>query len=229
MKILFAVVGCEAHIQNGLHQLIRETWATDVPASCDFRFFVGHGETVLHPDSVRLDVPDDLEHVLYKSVEILRWSLDHGYHHTLKVTTDTYVNIPEISKVDINYDYIGAPVGRIGGLYGPTNVCGFYQGASTWLSDRAADIVVREAIPRMEELLPEAKKYDGLICPYPHSEDLWIGQVLGSVRWMDDPRYTNGPLTYHFARAKSPIEDWFHGLHQASPNIPEMQRIHESR
>jgi hypothetical protein len=233
MKILFAVMGCEPHVANGLHQSIRDTWATDVPILGDFRFFLGRGETVLHPDSVRLDVPDNMDGLLEKSVGILAWALDHQYDAILKVTTDTYVNIPLLEREDFLVDYAGAPVGKLGEPYGPANVCGFLQGSALWLSSVAASVVVHDVIPTMQRLLPEAKKFDGLICPYPHSEDLWIAQALTpylkSMRVNPDNRYANGPLTFHFDNAKSSVHDWMRKLHDARPDERKMWAIHESR
>lgn len=235
MKILAAVMGAIPHA--ALHQVSRETWGQDFSQIGDLRFFIGHGDYELKADEVRVDCPDDKDHILYKTVELLKWALAREYDLIFKLDTDTYCNVDEIVKRDYSgYDYVGAPVGNIGDFYSGTNCYSFLQGSATWVSAKAARIVIDEAIPTMNRVMPAAMAYNGLICPYPHSEDLWIGQALtphiksGYLRALPDWSYSDGPYTYHFARsAKHKMERWMRALHDARPNLERMQEIHRAR
>lgn len=236
MKILFAVMSAEHYIFNGMDTLIRDTWAKDAAQYGDFRFFCGRGDTVLPGDYVRVDAPDDKDNLIYKVVEILRWALDHGYDRILKVDIDTFVNCNLMAEQDLEYDWIGTPLGKLGEMYGKTGAWSFVQGSAMWLSALAAKIIVRDAIHKMNEVREELMNANGIISPYPHSEDLWIGQVLGpcvdgypddeeSLTALADTRYSNGPLTYHFAICHSTctqdkwrerLAHWFSHLHQGN-------------
>jgi hypothetical protein len=75
-----------------------------------------------------------------------------------------------------------------------------------------------------------------LICPYAHSEDLWVSQVLtprilkGELTYYSDAGYTNGPTTFHYAIAdKSGVFDWMRKLHENKFNPGRMQQVHKSR
>jgi hypothetical protein len=249
MKKLIAVMGAELHAVNGMQQLNRETWAQDISLLGDYKFFIGNGPSddgiirniSLKEDEVRLNVPDDKAHLLYKVIATLRWALDHGYDRILKTCTDTYSNIPSLVHENLDADYIGAPVGTLGQIYAGTNCYGFLQGSSTWFSAKAAEIIIKDAIPTMNRVMPEAFKYNGLICPYPHSDDLWEAQALtpylwrGEIKARSENGYTNGPLTYHFGYNKEipywseKFDRWMRGLYANRNNITEMNYVHERR
>jgi hypothetical protein len=225
MKILFAVMSAEVYIQNGMDDLIRQTWGKDAARCGDFRFFCGRGETVLPPDYVRVDAPDDKDNLIYKVVEMCQWALEHEYDMMLKTDIDTYVNLLEMCTPD-DYDWVGTPLGKLGEMYGDTGAWSWIQGSAMWLGNYAMQMVVDDAINTMEEMRPELMKANGIISPYPHSEDLWIGQVLKNrVRSFSDTRYSNGPLTYHFAICHSTctqdewdrrLREWFKQLHEGN-------------
>jgi hypothetical protein len=225
MKILFAVMGAEKLIENGMHDLIRNTWAKHTPEYGDFRFFVGRGESVLTPDTIRVDTPDDKDNLIYKVVEMCRWALQNDYQ-MLKTDIDTYVNVPLMMQQNLAFDYSGAPVGKLGDMYGNTGAWSWVQGSAMWLSKLAMQIIVTDAIPRMNDARATLMKDNGIISPYPHSEDLWIGQALRDrVHAVADSRYSNGPLTYHFAICHSTctqdewdrrLREWFKQLHEGN-------------
>jgi hypothetical protein len=238
LKVLAGIMGAEPHILSGIHQMSRSTWMQDFHKIGDCRFFVGNGDVPLQPDEIRIDVPDDKAHILYKTVEILKWSLSSGYDMTLKLDTDTFVNVNEIAKQDYSgLDYVGTPVGNIGELYAGTEAYSFIQGSATWLSRKASEIVIDKAIPNMIKSMPELFKFNGLICPYPHAEDLWIGQVLtpyiksGEIKALSDYGYSKGPLTYHFALTKKEegFRSWMQGLHDCRFHPEMMEVIHKGR
>lgn len=242
-------MGAEAHSENGMCDLQRETWARDTQPFADVKFFIGHGPSddgiirnlTLKDDEVRLDVPDAKAHLLYKVVEIFRWALAHDFDRVLKICTDTFCNIPALAQENLDADYIGAPVGTLGQLYAGTNCYGFYQGSATWFSRKAAQIVIDEAIPAMNRLIGPAFAYNGLICPYPHSDDLWEAQALtpyincGEIKTRSENGYCNGPLTFHFGYNKEipywseKYPRWMRGLASKKGNNTEMQYIHERR
>lgn len=238
MKILAGVMGAEAHILNGIQQQSRETWIRDFHRIGDYRFFIGAGDVPLQDDEVRVDCPDDKAHILYKTVEILKYSLRNGYDMTLKLDTDTFCNVDLLSRENYEgYDYVGAPVGTLGEYYAGTEAFAFIQGSASWLSRKAAEIVVDKAIPNMLQSLQPFFRYNGLICPYPHSEDLWIGQVLtpyirtGEIKALADHRYSNGALTFHYALTDKGerFKNWMHRLYESKFSLERMAKIHRER
>ena len=238
MKILVGMYTCHSFEYQGLHDLARETWGQDIHKLGDLKFFIGEGEPIAKPDIVQLaGIPDGKDGLVYKVKAILEWMLAHDYDMILKIDGDTYIDAPEIAKDNYEgYDYIGAVVGELGKPYACTNISSFIQGSASWLSRKAAKIVVEKIIPKMEELTPKARRYQGLISPFPHSEDLWCGQALaesilsGEIKALEDKRYGDGPYTYHFARDKQTISvyNWMNKLHQARPNLEEMAKVHET-
>jgi hypothetical protein len=220
MKILFAVMSAEHYIFNGMDTLIRDTWGKDAAQYGDFRFFCGRGDTVLPGDYVRVDAPDDKGNLIFKVEAMCLWAYERGYDMMLKVDADTYVNIPLIMKQDLNYDWIGIPLGRLGEMYGDTGAWSWIQGSAMWLSAKAMFTVWKDAVINMFHVEHSLMKANGIISPYPHSEDLWIGQVLGpkikswELQACPDTRYSNGPLTYHFAICHSTCtqEEWMERL-----------------
>lgn len=230
-------MGAIPHAYNGLHQVSRDTWIPGFSKIGDVKFFVGREDYKLQPDEIRVDCPDTSNYILYKTVELLKWALEREYDMVLKLDTDTFCNVEELARQDYSgLDYVGAPVGTIGQLYAGTNCYGFMQGSATWLSAKAARVVISEAIPKMMQLLPECKKYDGTISPYPHSEDLWVAQALtpgilsGDIKVLCDGGYSGGPITYHFARSnKADIVSWMTRLHETRNDLKQMRAIHDSR
>lgn len=241
VKVLVAVMACEAHLE--FQQASRDTWASEVESKGlgDMRFFLGHGTRPLFPDEIRLDVPDDLASLILKVQEICNWALQRSYDMILKLDTDTYVNVQEMAKAVQGYhrdgiDYIGAPVGQIGHRYAGTNAFSFIQGSGSWLSAKAARLVQTSLARTFQEKQGELMKYNGLISPYAHSEDLWVGQLLtphihtGHIKCLADSNYTRGPLTFHSALAyikNTPgmTAKFMNDLHAVRPNGDQMIEI----
>jgi hypothetical protein len=220
-----------------MHDLARETWGKDINQLGDLKFFVGHGDYIDKPDVVQLNVPDGKDSLIYKVKAILEWMLHYKYDMILKIDGDTYINVPEILKAGVpDADYAGAVVGQLGDIYAGTNLYSFIQGSASWLSNTAAKIVVDHIIPSYERLAPKALKYSGLVSPHPHSEDLWVGQALSqhilyqTIRAVEDKRYGDGPLTYHFARDKQTVDvfNYMRKLHAARPDLDKMRYIHDT-
>lgn len=240
MKVLVGVMGCEKNAASGLHRSIRETWGKDfsvIPTesglSIDVLYFVGRGYHPLLEDEPRLDVPDDKDNLLYKVVGICRWALDHGYDSIFKVNTSSYVNVAEVLKTGHwRFDYAGAVVGRLGEKYSGTDAYGFIQGSASWLSAKAARIVVGDALSFALHHKDEWMRWNGWIAPYLHSEDLWIAQVLtpylSQMRIATDQGYGNGPLTWwsqsNYTKCYK-MDEWLQRLHGARPNVERMRAI----
>ena len=222
MKILTAVMGCHLHEQLGFHQAIRDTWGKQINEFTDFRIFVGR-QTHLHigDNVIQLDVPDTKDHLLEKVVAICKFAVEEGYDSIFKVNTNTYINVPLLRTTEHwKYDYAGAVVGTLGSEYAGTEALGFVQGSASWLSRNAMKLVEYNALSFMIEHLQPWLKYNHLIAPYPHSEDLWIGQVLGRhyLNTMTDQRYSNGPISFwsqsNYIKTQRLVK-WMTALHNA--------------
>lgn len=229
-------MGCEKNLHDGIHQLIRSTWGWDVTLSGlgDLKFFVGRGDRPLMDDEVRVDAPDDKDNLLFKVVEMCRWALDNGYDTMLKVNTSSYVNVEEVLKRDHqHYDYAGALVGHeLGARYSNTDAFCFVQGSCSWLSRRAMELVVADTLSFAFHHKDYWMRFNGLIAPYLHSEDLWIGQVLtphlAELKVALDQGYGNGPLSYwsqsNYVKCYK-MGEWMRGLHLAKPDEARMREF----
>jgi hypothetical protein len=175
-KILLAISSCERDCQNGYNQAVRDTWKRAV-IGADCFFFVGNGSLPLVSDEIRIPAPDGYLDLPYKTREIMRWALAHGYDFVFKCDTDTYVYPQDLLATGFEkYDYSGwfnAP------LKIPNVVEGKYYawasgGIGYWLSRKGMQLVVASD-------------------PNHWAEDLWVGQVLAqeSVLAFHDPRYWN--------------------------------------
>lgn len=89
MRLLIGVKSCSRDLENGSHEVIRQTWGRDVQGA-DLRFFIGRGE-ISKADEVAVDAPDDYDSLPLKTREILRWSIVSRYDFTFLCDTDTFV------------------------------------------------------------------------------------------------------------------------------------------
>jgi hypothetical protein len=187
VKLLLAVKSCRRDQQTGCHEAIRETYAANLPEGVDVRFFMGgEGPILMEADEVLLPVPDDYWTLTPKTKAICRYAVMNEYDFTYTCDTDTYL-IPsrmlesEFAKYDFSGGHLchgehGQELGKPypgwtspqGGVADP-----FYAymsgGVGMFLSHKAAEMVA-------------TTEY------YHHSEDVWVGQVLG-------PFIQNGELT----------------------------------
>ena len=226
-------MSCNLHAELGIHDAIRQTWG----AECfgDLRFFVGRGDRALASDEVRFDVPDNKETLMYKVAEICRWMVDQGYGLMFKVNTNTYVNMPRLMEAQdrwIDADWCGAQIGRIGEYYAGTGAWSWIQGSGNWMSRKASAIVAAEAVNYALGNMARLMQWNGLISPYLHSEDLWIGQVLTPRRHelnvVVDMSYSNGPLTYWSQSnyiKRNCVPEWLKAMHAVRPDPGQLDRI----
>jgi hypothetical protein len=138
----------------------------------DIKFFLGNPKGEAAADEIFLDVPDDLHSLSLKTLGMIVWTLEHGYDHSFKGDTDTYICIPRLlasgfEKHDYSGCVQGLDQGRIDAVYG---------GTGYWLSRRAMEAVVRGK---------ESKVAAG------YTEDWWVCQILVPVGIIpfNDPRY----------------------------------------
>jgi hypothetical protein len=132
--------GIDIHIsrENDRIQAIRDTWAKDVPAEMDLRFFYGAPDPFAYPvngvDEVLLNVRDDYEYLPEKVVGICGWTVANGYDWMLKADDDTYI-WPQRALEEIRwkqFDYAGYMAHSGGYVSG---------GPGYWLSSKAMRII----------------------------------------------------------------------------------------
>ena len=163
LKILIAVESCFRDLQNGSHQVIRETWGKDLDSSVDLRFFIGGAERLLlQEDEIQLDVKDDYDNLPYKTKEIFRWGWTKGYDFIFKCDVDSFLVPSKLLSCNFkSYDYVGffTSNSEIPYLYAS-------GGHGYFLSRRAAEVIASSA--------PDLTKR------HLQNEDLWVGYTLGS-------------------------------------------------
>ena len=209
----------DGDILNGRNQSIRDTWAPLASVYANMKFFIGGGTLELQKDEIRLPNREGKDFI-YQALDMFQISLTDGYEHFLIVDTDTYVNVFEMFQTDfIDYDYTGTLVGKLGELYGDTNLYSFMQGHAVWYSRKALEFVVNELVETANRLMPIATGVD--IQATLHAPDVWTGQVLAPkylnslITIKDDSRYSHGPLTYHAPEArKRDVPTWMRELHR---------------
>jgi Galactosyltransferase len=151
MKILIAVVSCHKHRDR--NQAQRDTWIPGIKGA-DVRFFMGEPiSTEPLSDEVYLSIPDDYEHLPYKTKAMIQWALANGYDKTFKVDSDTWIYSDRLMAAVPTESYVGFLNNMP-----PKPWC---SGFSYWLDERAMRIVAAASIP-LEEW----------------AEDRWIGGVL---------------------------------------------------
>ena len=137
---LIGIVSCHKHRE--FEDACRHTWIHDIPATVDYRFFLGNPRpTDVNHDEVFLDVDDGYHSLHFKTRAIIRWALEHGYEYFYKTDIDTLVHPVNLLNSGFEqHDYAGG----LNDLCGP-NVPSFASGgAGYWLSKRAMELVAVE-------------------------------------------------------------------------------------
>lgn len=229
MKILIAVHSCIRDSQNGFNQACRQTWlncfykfrhspntagqTTDITeiqnSILDYAFFIGNGNGRFNYDEIQVSCPDDYLSLPFKTKAVLQWAIERNYDHIFKCDTDTFVFLPRLLATDFyNYDFVGAFNGPVGV---PNKVEGKYAwvsgGAGYWLSNRAAQLVVKSE-------------------PNHWAEDLWVSQVVSSdpaMKIINDDRYGRNPglltaesVSVHYCsegKKRRFNPQWLHDIH----------------
>jgi hypothetical protein len=180
LRLLLAVKSCRRDQQIGCHEAIRETWGANLPEGVDVRFFMGgEGPILMEADEVLLLVPDDYWTLTPKTRGIFQYTVQHGYDFVYSCDTDTYLVPSRMLESDFEkYDFSGGHLchGEHGQELGKpypawTSPQGqtaepFYSymsgGVGMFLSHKACNYI-------------ENTSY------YHHSEDVWVGQVVGPL------------------------------------------------
>jgi Galactosyltransferase len=180
MRLLLAVKSCQRDQQSFCHQAIRDTWGKNLPDGVDLRFFMGGTSMpLMEADEVYFPVDDGYWELTPKTKGICKYTVDCHYDYVYLCDTDTYLVVPHLlesafQKYDFSgghlcYGEHGAELGKAyprwvsprGGVADP-----FYAymsgGVGFFLSKKAAEAVATTSY-------------------YHHSEDVWVGQVLGPM------------------------------------------------
>jgi hypothetical protein len=181
MKILIAIMTCHAYRHRAEAQ--RETWVKDIPASADYKFFLGQQDGYQpQADEVMVEAPDDYRNFPRKVQAMLRWAHDQGYDYVFKCDDDVYVQPNRLLMSQFERgDYVGRKRGPSGGFSAP-----YASGFSYWLSRKAISIIIKSPITTDP------------------AEDRWIGNLLlhHSILCHADYRYvvtqsTRNALSYN--------------------------------
>jgi hypothetical protein len=176
MRALIAISSCGDFESNGNNQALRDTWLKDAARlGVPYKFFfgVGQGEPEREDAVILRDVPDDYEHLTYKTRASLRWAHEHGFTHVFRCFPDTFVRVDRLMASGFErFDYLGDFRSEVAG---PPNYAS--GGPGYWLSRKAFSFLINAPVLGIwrDDITPWA-------------EDLWTGQILG--------RHVDAALTY---------------------------------
>jgi hypothetical protein len=170
MKILIAIVGCEAR-KDRMHAQ-RVTWAKDFAndSDIDVRFFLARQEREPLPEEVFVDVDDGYLGLPAKSREVSRWARPRGYDWILKTDDDSLVFARKLRVPDTGVDYAGwvhRPLAE--------NWC---SGLAYWLSRRSMEVIADSSLEPLKD-----SPFLG------NAEDRWTGYSLkaAGIKVVNDP------------------------------------------
>jgi len=183
LRLIIAVKSCLQHKDRGDHNLIRSTWGQDARAAgIPVKFFVGQQEqnsarvVNFESDEIRVACDDDYNSLPKKTREICKWFQGKMVNFIFLCDTDTFVNVKKLlASPFTSYDYFGHFNGKTSGTfrYEAVNREGekeMHQRAYPWASGGFGYFLSRAAL-------------NEVVFSYPSSwaEDLWVGQVMGSL------------------------------------------------
>lgn len=137
MKVLIAIVSCARDRDS--HDLIRRTWANDIP--CDYRFFIGRGCEANGTDEIPLDAPDDWNGLPAKTKLICEYAVEAGYDFLFKCDTDSYVSVPRLLASGFEKYHYSGGCGDQANIY--PDSCFPANGGGYWLSRRAFEYLAK--------------------------------------------------------------------------------------
>jgi hypothetical protein len=166
MKLLIAVVGCEARKEQMAAQ--RASWAKDFSGIADVRFFLARQEREPLADEVFLDVPDDYQALPAKTQAMVRWAVEHDYDRVLKTDDDSVIFPKKFRPPDGEY---------AGWVIENRPEKTYASGLAYWLSRKPMTIVA------------ESEQTADSLAAVRHAEDRWVGAVLreAGVKVVNDP------------------------------------------
>lgn len=203
-RLLIAVKSCWHDWERGYHPVILDTWGKDAIAlGADVVFFIGNQSLgkPLKQGEVILDCKDDYGSLPFKTREICRYAVAHGYEHSFLCDTDTFVIPRLLLQVGFEeFDYYGLiqkPLGKAffydavdrEGKHHPGNYYPWASGGyGYFLSKYAAEII--------SHCEPDA-----------WAEDLWCGQIMNEQYnhgrlIIGDAKNMVGQCTWHFPQTE---------------------------
>jgi hypothetical protein len=181
-KILVAVKSCNAHLELGYHNVIRETWHKDFPAGT-VKFFVGGGVGKNESDEVRLDCDDTYNGLPFKTKAICMWAMGKAIDYLFLCDTDSFLIPSKLLTCGFEgYDYAG----KIDRPFGQTfpYITVSREGATqlhpktyAWASGGFGYFLSRKAFSTVAYSNPTG-----------WAEDFFVGNLLG-------PMYNTGEIT----------------------------------
>lgn len=107
--ILIAVCSQLGHTDK--REMIRQTWASEIPAGITVRFFVGGEGRRPEPDTVRVDAPDTYKALPEKvrgflKAALVEYDLRDSFDWVFKCDDDTYVDLnrlPELTRCGMEH------------------------------------------------------------------------------------------------------------------------------
>lgn len=222
MRVLIAILSCHLYEDNGNNQASRDTWIPLIPLNVDYKFFFGQRpgvhDAALHilpKDVVKLNVPDDYQHVTYKAKAMQKWAYDHDYDFVFTCYPDTYVEPNRLLSSGFEkHDYSGNFCTFSGSTY-----C--QGGAGYWKSKKSIKILLESPITEAGTLvrrplraLNRAPRPEPTVSVYSWAEDKWAGEILAQhpeISKRHDSRYgvdvtgagpqiSNDMITLHLSR-----------------------------
>jgi hypothetical protein len=178
VRLLIAVKSCQRDKATGCHQAIRETWGKDLPEGVEVRFFVGGDQAPpLEPDEVHLPVDDGYWELTPKTRGIAGYTVKEKYDFVYLCDTDTYLIVSKLLQTPFTeFDFSG------GVAAGPTYEKIFGKHYPRWVTDRGgvADPFYIYLSGGVGFFLSKRAAQEVATTPYHHhSEDVWVGQVVG--------------------------------------------------
>ena len=137
MKTLIAVITCHKYRSRMEAQLA--TWAGEpMSEGMDIRFFLGRGESPIHPQDVFLDVDDNYGALPAKVKSMVQWAYNEGYDYVFKTDDDVYIRPERLAAaIPVGKDYVGRR--RDGAKPGDVPYC---SGMGYWLSRKAMEAII---------------------------------------------------------------------------------------
>ena len=167
------------------------------------------------------------EHLVLKNQAGLRWAIEQGASHTLRLMDDTWVYVDRVLKAGLQpFDLAGYfPMKfKLGGIFSIPMARMTYPhgGCGIWLSRKAMDMLAADVWePNYLKSWPERMDVgNGMTLKTPSIiwDDMWIGEVLQGKLAYDDP-LRKDPWAAYQANGISVYDDGFL-FSQGEPNLP---------
>jgi hypothetical protein len=144
---LIAIVSC--HARDEQRWAIRNTWLPLVPKDTRVAFFSGRGiETRtkgVYTDEVFLDCDDSYQGLPEKVQCIVKWALENGYDHVLKLDDDVVVNPEQLLASGYDeHPYVGTDGHR---PCPPTRPFFIASGFAYWMDKQCMELVANATLP----------------------------------------------------------------------------------